>query len=289
MLKHLTYITLLWCTLTGNSQEKSLAWKITGNGLEKPSYLYGTMHTQDKRVFKFKQSVMDAFKSTEVYVMEINADLSDQFALMGLMMMEGDTSLNDLLTKNQYDSVARYFKDSLGQPITMFNNMLPMLTAQMIEMKDLGTEEEMALDLYFSKLAKEQGKKVKGLETAEEQIKALNAMSYREQAEALYESVKGKYEGKTDATMDQLLELYLLGDLEGMLSLVKDDSLGDEELQKTFEEHLLLKRNRVMTGRMLPIIKEQSAFIAVGAAHLGGDFGIISMLRQLGFTVEPLK
>lgn len=279
---------LLLLSVTILGQEKSLSWKISGNGLMEPSYLYGTMHTQDKRVFEFKEGVMQAFKTVDVYVMEVVVDLADQFKLMGLMMMKGDTTLKDLLTKGQYDSVSNYFKDSLGQSLVMMQGMLPMLTAQLIELKDLGSEQELALDLYFSKLAEEQGKEVKGLETAEEQIKALNALSYEDQANALYEAVRGKYEGEVDHTLDQLLAAYLQGDLEKMLDLMKEDPLGDEEAQAIFEEHLLLKRNRVMVGRLIPMITDQSAFIAVGAAHLGGKQGIIAMLRQLGYTVEVL-
>lgn len=273
----------------GQTTQKSLAWKIFGNGLTQPSYLYGTMHTQDKRAFSFQEGVMEAFEKSDVYVMEVNMGIADQFALMGMMMMDGDTSLSDLLTKNQYDTVALYFKDSLGQSLSLFNGMLPILTAQTIELKDLGQEQELPLDMYFAELAKDKGKDVKGLETAEEQIKALNSISYEDQATALYESVIKRYKGEKDNVMEKLVSLYVQGDLEGMLSLATEESMGSEKGQKDFENNLLLKRNRVMTQRMLKIINKESAFVAVGAAHLGGEEGIISMLRILGYTVEPLS
>lgn len=290
MMRRLVAYLLSIVSLTSIAQttQKSLAWKISGNGLEKESYLYGTMHTQDKRVFEFKTGVLEAHKKADVYVMEVNMGIADQFAIMGMMVMDGDTTLEDLLSKSQYDSISKFFKDSVGQSLSLFNSMMPILTAQTIDLKDLGSDEELALDLYFAELAKDQGKEVIGLETAEEQIKALKAVSYKDQAESLYESVKNKYEGKVDNTIDDMVDLYVNGDLEGMLAMTHEDGLSTEKAQADFENSLILKRNRVMTQRLVKVIKEQSAFIAVGAAHLGGKNGIITMLRIMGYTVEPL-
>lgn len=271
------------------TSQKSLAWTITGNGLEKTSYLYGTMHTQDKRVFDFKPSVLEAHKSADVYVMEVNMDLADQFAILGMMIMKGDTTLEDLLTEAQYDTVEAYFSDSLGQSLALFNNMIPILTAQTIDLQNLGTEQDLALDLHFAELAKDQGKEVKGLESVEEQIEALNAVAYKDQATALYETVQDKYTGEKDNTIERMVNLYVEGDLEGMLTFMEEEAMSSEEAQAEFENSLILKRNRVMTQRLEKIIIKESAFIAVGAAHLGGKFGIITMLRQLGYTVEPLQ
>jgi uncharacterized protein YbaP (TraB family) len=291
MKKTLSYLigTLIVLTGIGQTSQKSLAWKISGNGLEKPSYLYGTMHTQDKRVFDFQEGVLEAHKASDVYVMEVNMDLADQFAIMGMMMMDGDTTLESLLTPAQYDSVAQFFEDSVGQSLALFNSMMPILTAQTIEFMNLGHEEKLALDLHFADLATAQGKEVIGLETAEEQVQALKAISYQDQADALYELVRDKYDGVEDNMLEDLVDLYVQGDLEGMLALTAEESMSSEEAQLEFENSLILKRNRVMTQRMEKIIKEQSAFVAVGAAHLGGENGIITMLRILGYTVEPLK
>lgn len=289
MQKILTYIlSLVTLSSIAQTTQKSLAWKISGNGLSEASYLYGTMHTQDQRAFDFKKGVLEAHKKADVYVMEVNMDLADQFSIMGMMVMDGDTTLEDLLSKTQYDSVAKFFEDSVGQSLSLFNSMMPILTAQTIDLMDLGTDQDLALDLYLAELAKKQGKEIKGLETAEEQINALKAVSYRDQAESLYESVKNKYEGKVDHTIDDMVELYVQGDLEGMLALTHEEPLSSEKAQADFENNLILKRNRVMTQRLVKIIKENSAFIAVGAAHLGGQNGIITMLRIMGYTVEPL-
>lgn len=290
MFRSISYFIGLFAVVSVSAQttQKSLAWKITGNGLKETSYLYGTMHTQDQRVFNFKDGVLEAHKEAEVYVMEVDMGLMDQFSVMGMMIMEGDTTLKELLTKSQYDSVFNYFNDSLGQPLTLFNTMMPIFTAQIIELQDLGSDQEMALDLYFADLAKDQGKVVIGLETAEEQMNALKAVSNKDQAAFLYELVKSKYEGTEDNTMKDLVELYVQGDLEGMLSITSQESMSSSKAQEDFENNLIVKRNRIMTSRMIKIIHKQSAFAAVGAAHLGGRDGIITLLRDQGYIVEPL-
>lgn len=289
-MKNLITLLLIVSAFSSLAQttQKSLAWRISGNGLTEDSYLYGTMHTQDQRAFDFKKGVLNALEEVDVFVMEVNMGLADQFAVMGMMVMDDGLTLEDLLSKKEYDSVALFFKDSLGQSLALFNNMMPIITAQAIELGSLGTDQELALDLYFAELAKEQGKEVLGLETAEEQIKALKSMSYKDQAESLYQMVKDRYEGKVDNTLNDMVDLYVKGDLEGMLEMASEETLNSEEAQAAFENNLILKRNRTMTQRLVKIIHDQSAFIAVGAAHLGGENGIITMLRIMGYTVEPL-
>lgn len=289
-MKNLITLLLIVSSLSSVAQttQKSLAWRISGNGLTEDSYLYGTMHTQDQRAFDFKKGVLKSLEEVDVFVMEVNMGVADQFAVMGMMVMDDGLTLEDLLPKTQYDSVALFFKDSLGQSLALFNNMMPIITAQAIELGSLGKDQELALDLYFAELAKEQGKEVLGLETAEEQIKALKSMSYKDQAESLYRMVKDKYEGKVDNTINDMVDLYVKGDLEGMLEMASEEPLNSEEAQTAFENNLILKRNRTMTQRLVKIIHVQSAFIAVGAAHLGGENGIITMLRIMGYTVEPL-
>lgn len=290
MMRFIGLILALFVVLSGFSQttEKSLAWKISGNGLKQTSYLYGTMHTQDQRVFDFKPGVIDALNASDVYVMEVNMDIVDQFSIFTLMMMEGDTTLEELLTKKQYDSVATYFSDSLGQSLQLFGTMMPLMTAQVLQLKDLNSDQDLPLDLYFADLAKKDEKEVLGLETVEEQIKALKSVSNKDQAIYLYQMVKEKYEGNESASMKELVELYVKGDLEGMLELTTQESMTSEKADADFENNLIVKRNRIMTKRLTKIIKYRSAFIAVGAAHLGGKDGIITLLRELGYTVEPL-
>jgi hypothetical protein len=268
----------------GQTKEKSLFWEVSGNGLTTSSYLYGTMHVQDERVFDFKEGVLEALEASTTFAMELNMDSVNQMNVMNLMWMKDDISIKDLLSKKQYSFLDNYFKDSIGQPIFIFNRMLPIMTTQMIFASDMGNQKEEALDLYFAKIAKEQDKRLVGLESMEEQIGALDGIPYKYQAKMLYEAVLDKSNGVKDTSIDELFDAYISGDLELMLKLTNDEN-EDEKIKILFEELMIVNRNKTMVERALPLITTDKTFIAVGAAHLGGERGVIQLLRNQGYTV----
>ena len=271
--------------IVGYGQEKynSLFWEISGNGLKNNSYLYGTMHTQDERAFQFKEGVIDAFNQAEIYAMELNVDSVNQGALLSKLIMDSSYSLKTLLTADEYAVVSNFFKDSLGQPLFMFEKMQPLFTAQMVTLRDLEAQQTDALDIYFFKEAKKQKKQTIGLEKTIEQIDAFSAIPYELQAKGLVDAVTdyGK-EGTLD--MDDMIKYYAEGNLDKLLEMTTKDE-EDEELSKIFNDIFLVKRNYNMADRAEPYIKEGSTFIAVGAAHLPGEDGVIELLRRKGYKV----
>ena len=286
MKKHLIYLTFILFHLVGCGQEKynSLFWEISGNGLTKSSYLYGTMHTQDERVFQFKEGVMDAFNHAEIYAMELNMDSVDQVALLSKLIMDSTYSLKTLLTEDEYTIVSDFFRDSLGQALFMFEKMQPLFTAQMVTLRDLEAQQTDALDIYFFKEAKKQKKQTIGLEKTMEQIDAFSAIPYKLQAKGLVDAVRdyGK-EGELD--MDTMMKYYVEGNLDKLLEMTTEYAEEDEEMAKIFNDIFLIKRNYNMADRAEPFIKKGSTFIAVGAAHLPGEEGIIKLLRKKGYKV----
>ena len=87
----LTFV--LSITLIAQKEYKSLFWKIYGNGLTDTSYLYGTMHSKDTRIFQFKTGVIEAFNKSEVYAMELNIDSIDQSSLIQSLIMDSSYTL----------------------------------------------------------------------------------------------------------------------------------------------------------------------------------------------------
>ena len=285
MKKHIIYSSILLSQIVGCGQDKynSLFWEISGNGLTEHSYLYGTMHTQDERAFQFKEGVMDAFNHAEIYAMELNMDSVDQAALLSRLIMDSTYSLKTLLTADEYTVVSDFFKDSLGQALFIFERMQPLFTTQMVALRDLEAQQTDALDIYFFKEAKKQKKQTIGLEKTMEQIDAFSAVPYKLQAKELVDAVTdyGK-EGGLD--MDLMMKYYVEGNLDKLLEMTTEDE-EDEEMAKIFNDIFLVKRNYNMADRAEPYIKKGSTFIAVGAAHLPGEEGIITLLRKKGYKV----
>jgi len=291
-MKKIIYLILLIAGATqAQTTEKSLFWEISGNGLTEKSYLYGTMHVQDQRVFNFDKKVTETLLNCDAYVMELNLDSVNQAELMQQMLMKDDASLKTLLSKKKYKLVEQYFKDSLGMNIYMYQKMNPIITSQMVSLKDMSQEQEDALDIYFNKLAKENGIQTMGLEKMEDQIKALCSIPYKAQAEMLYEAVKDAYANNQDAEseMDKMLESYIAGDLEALIEMADNFSKKDKKAQEAFTKTMLNDRNITMANGIEKITKTKTAFIAVGAAHLGGENGVIQLLRDKGFTVVAQK
>ena len=285
MKKQLIYLTIFLFQLTAIGQDKcnSLFWEISGNGLKESSFLYGTMHTQDDRVFQFKEGVMDAFNHAEIYAMELNIDSVDQAALLSKLIMDSTHSLKTLLTEDEYTIVSDFFRDSLGQPLFMFEKTQPLFTTQMVSLRDLEAQQADALDIYFFKEAKKQKKQTIGLEKTIEQIDAFSSISYELQAEGLVDAVKN-YGKDDELDMDAMMKYYVEGNLDKLLEMTTDPR-ENAEMAKIFNDVFLVKRNYNMAERAEPFIKKGSTFIAVGAAHLPGEYGVIELLRKKGYKV----
>jgi uncharacterized protein YbaP (TraB family) len=272
---------------TDTENGKALFWRISGNDLKADSYLYGTMHVQDQRVFNFSDEVYTALNGVDIYTMEINMDSINQFAMAAQMMMENGAKLSDYLTGEDYELVDRFFTDSLGTPLATFETFLPMMTAQMVSLKSLNLDQAEALDVHFASRAKENGKRIRGLEKAQDQIDALKSLPIESQVEMLVKSVKDEIAGETKAEMDEMIDKYVEGDLEGMLELTDESNEEDTLMAMVFNEKLLVRRNIKMAYGIGVILENNTSFIAVGAAHLGGRMGVIQLLRDKGYTVEP--
>lgn len=244
------------------------------------------MHVQDERVFNFKPQVLVALENSETLALELNMDSINPFSLMQELVMDSSRVLKDLYTTEQYDTIVRFFQDSIHLNLVLFERMMPFFIEQLISTKDLGEEEADALDMYLFKTAKEKGKIIIGLETIDEQIATFKSIPLYIQSKSLLESVRN-YGKDTEFDMEKLMQWYTEGNLDSLAN-ISNDYYTDPEAQKLFEEKFIISRNINMIERLIPLLKKGSVFVAVGAAHLPGKDGIIELLRSKGYTVEPL-
>ena len=270
---------------SANAQYNSLLWKISGNGLQQPSFLYGTMHTSDARVFAFSDSVMPFFSSAKAYAMELDPKEAFNLSLISKLMMGKNYSLQKMIPEHEYHVLDSVVKKQIGFSVSLFDNVAPVFTmtileASAMELNDSEKKENKeVLDLYFYKQAKKKKKKIIGIETVDEQLSALNSMSYEEQADLLVKEIDEFEQNKTEGV--DVVKFYLQQNLD---SLAANDA--DAQMPEKFYKALITDRNERMANRIADFIKEQSTFIAVGALHLPMEKGVINLLRKKGFTVE---
>ncbi len=263
-------------------KEKALLWKISGKQLKSPSYLYGTYHLLCPDDLKLSDKVKDAVKASSKVYLELDFDDPEMMQKMQAnMIMEGDASINNLLPDSTFQKASKSFLTTTGISLEMLSKMKPILLSVMLYpslMKcELASPEQL-----FSAMAAEQNKSVEGLETVEEQMKVMDQIPYAEQAQMLVDYLL-EPEKFSKETLD-ILKLYKEGDLAALEKSMNDPN----QSYSKYLEGMLLQRNR----NWIPIIIKQSTenpiFIAVGAGHLAGEEGVISLLRKQGYTVSPL-
>ncbi|QHI38852.1 hypothetical protein IMCC3317_42520 [Kordia antarctica] len=261
--------------------EKSLLWKISGKGLQKPSYLYGTIHlTCD---YNFTDKLKKAFDETDRLVLEI--DMSDpklQSEMMKLIFMEDGITIQSLLNEEDYKTLADFFKEQVGLDLKLFNTMKPLAITSTITSKMAVCDNGVAYDMEFMKVAKAQNEKIIGLETIADQMKVFDDIPYEDQLKDLVKMAKeGMEESKKG--FDEMTRYYNAEDLDGLLKVTLDQGL-----EADFQENLVDQRNRNWIPLIEKITAEAPTFIGVGALHLPGEQGVINLLRKQGYVVTPV-
>lgn len=266
-------------------EEKSLLWKISGRTLPADSYLYGTIHLIGKKDYFLLPSVENAIGKVKSMVFEIDLTAMDDISqLMPLMMqgfMRNDTTLSMLYNAPEYEKVASYFND-MGLPFQILEKLKPMLLSS-LDPKGLGVNgsDLKSYEMELLSLAQNKNLEIKGLETIAFQMSIFDSIPYRVQAEMLLEQINQKDEGIS--MIDELADIYKKQDIQKMEEMLEDDAGMDQ-----YKDLLLYRRNKRWVAPMIEIMRIKPTFFAVGAGHLPGEKGVISLLRQAGFTVEPL-
>lgn len=268
----------------------SLLWKIDGNGLTSPSYLYGTIHLIDADSYYLPKGTLAAIDNTKKMVFEIDMnEMSDMGAMMGLMnkaFMNDNMTLKDLISEEDYKLVDAHFSE-LGLPLMMLERMKPMFLTVFasgdMDPTGLQSGSMKSYEMEFMEIAKSSDKPIAGLETIEFQMSVFDSIPYTAQAEMLVETIKS---GDTESSeFDQMIQMYKDQKINDMVSMISDE---DEQLSD-YEDILLNKRNEAWISGMKTMMNEMPVFFAVGAGHLAGQRGVINLLRKEGYKLTPLS
>lgn len=268
-------------TTTAIAQDNSLLYKIEGNGI-KTSHIFGTFHVLPKQDFILKDKVKNAFNSSELVVMEL--DMSDpnlQMEIMQVSMIPGDDVLQNHMTDEEYKILDEYFTSKMGMGMAQLNKMKPMVITSMVLMAHLG-QDMASYEGTLVTMANEKSKEIKGLETVEFQMGMFDSLSYKEQIESIMTMLNA--EGGIGAYFDKMLAVYKKENITALYNTM-DELMGyDKEMQ----EKLLDERNQNWIPKIKEFSKDQEVFYAVGAGHLGGEQGVVNLLRKAGYTVTPV-
>jgi len=261
-----------------NVYGQSLLWKITGNDLRAASYIYGTIHVKDKRVFEFNDSVLTTFEKCEALAIEVDLSTENILMLSQKMILPGDQTLKDLFTDEDYQVIKTVVEDISGLDISLFDKFKPVTLLSLVMNFQFANDVDVTVDEYFYRKAKELDKKIIGIETIDEQLEIMESIPY----EYIIDYLKNIDQVKED--IENIISLYQSAELENLLEIMQED-----KSMVMIKKDLLTDRNIKMAERIKRIIYEHPAFIALGAGHLPGKEGIINILKSQGFIIEPLK
>ena len=260
--------------------EKTLLWKIEGNGIQ-PSYLYGTIHLIGQGDFFFNQPTQDAFDKSEQVVLELDMDDPNmQMQMMTMASMKDGVTLDQLLSADDYKKADDFMKSNIGGGLEMFKAWQPMLLSGIFATKFIEGPPA-SYEGTFVQKSTATNKEIFGLETVEEQLNAIGGISYKDQAQMLMEVVNDFDAAKT--LFATLVDTYKKQDVTALQKMMVDQSGGVD-----FAAALLDGRNKNWIPKIGNFAKDKVTFFAVGSGHLGGQNGVIQLLRNAGYKVSPI-
>lgn len=266
------------------SSNAQLLWEITGNGIKNKSYLYGTIHVMPKDKFSLSPAIQHAFKNSSALALEVklNMSIAKQFKIAKMTFLPEGKTLKNYLSASDYSRIKLYCLDSVKMSESKFSKYIhlkPFFFSAVLAQEQMG--ETASYEIEFNKLAKKQHKKRLGLESIEFQLETVNKISIEDQAKMLM----SEFGANPSTQFDEMLSMYLNEDLNGLYKAVTEETNDIPE----FNQNFLVVRN----ANWIPVIEKQiakkSTFIAVGAAHLPGEKGVIHLLRAKGYQVTPVR
>lgn len=259
----------------------TLLWRISGNGLSKPSYLWGTLHLQDKRLFYFGDSLYRALETTDGYAMEVSPNEFMDSVLTGAMRAEEDklvegkrVTLNRKKLSKSADSLLR--SAGIKGNVATKKDLKKIRDRRMMKILQ-GGEMPTIMDAYLLGLARRLNKWTGGIEDVNDQLRLSDELGGELEPEAVLQPEEAyRY------SIEAMTKLYLSQDLMAI------DRFSNGAYSAKAKDAVLIHRNLKMAFRMDSLAHVRPMFFTVGAAHLPGDSGVISELQHRGFRVEPV-
>ncbi|MCO5230427.1 MAG: TraB/GumN family protein [Chitinophagales bacterium] len=266
--------------------DKTLLWQVSGNDLSSPSYLFGSIHVISAEDFEVGENVVKKLNQSKRLVIEMDLDNVNSLAVANASILPDNKTVKDYLNDEDYLTLETFFAEELGTPLSLFKTayarLKPFFLQQMIYVRYLGNNTS-SYEVELMDLIKEKNGEIAGLETLEEQLSFIDKMSSLEdQYQSLIKAIHEDDEQKK--FLDTLIMTYQSKDIQKLYEM----TISQEDF-KDITNTLLDQRNLNWIPKIESFMHKGTSFIAVGAGHLGGPIGLISLLRKEGYKVEPIS
>ncbi|NOU51132.1 TraB/GumN family protein [Pseudoalteromonas sp. JBTF-M23] len=264
-------------------------FQIEKNGIK--SYLFGTVHVGTADMSQLPQDVLQAIKSSELVVVEVNLEALSPNQIQDIsssyMLLPNGSKLPNVVSPNNYQQLKSYFSKA-GIDISHFHQHRPwavMVTLLQLEYQKLGFSEQYGIDKQVLAYSKKHNKSIVGLETLQQQLTMLSSLE--KQNNAMLEETF-KHLSDIDFYFVDLVNAWKTGDMKKLSQYYKL-SFDDSDYGKFSEQVMLINRNKQWLDTLSALLIKQPTFIAVGALHLPEQYGLVNLLQQAGFKVTKLN
>ena len=295
-----TFVVAVMASVTANAQ---LLYKISGNGLNTPSYIVGTYHLAPASYVDSIPGARVALETAEQVCGELSMDemssLEGTQKVMAAMMLPDGQSLKDVLSEEEFAKLDAFMADVMGVGLSnpmvgaQLGKMTPMAIATQLQLLQYmkmtpGFNPNALIDSYFQTEASKNGKPVIGFETMDFQISVLykGRSIERQKVQLMCMIDNREYELMM---MKTLTEAYFAQDIAKLLE-VTEEKLGNKcDSTPEEDEALIYGRNADWAEKMPAIMGDKSTLFVVGAAHLPGERGVLELLKKKRYAVEAVK
>jgi uncharacterized protein YbaP (TraB family) len=285
-MKKIVTLLLVLASLSGNAQiENSLLWKIEGNGLETPSYLFGTIHLITQKDFFITTATQRAFESCKTLALEVDLNMSKETKkeISKSALLPSGKVIDDYCTSEELNLIKSFMADTVkvsALKIKFYSRFKPIYLQSILIQEQL--KQSISYEKTFAKKAKKNKMNQVGLETITFQLKMMDTIPLDYQIKEMAKSIK---DGKANIRyFNELIATYKSQNIDKLHQLAIDDG----SVTSNFVDVLFNKRNTEWIPSIEGLVRKQPTFIAVGAGHLAGEKGVINLLRARGYTLTPI-
>ena len=284
--KALLFLLLFSCGGVSAAQENAedaLFWRISQDD-RFAGYILGTIHSEDPRVLDFSQSFIQQLLSCQVFAMEMVPDLQTLRRLGEFMHYSQPDKQKQLLGVERAENVMQALS-AYSVPDGWKSRM--KVWAVMMTLSVPPSETGLFMDLSISLRSEGAGLEVVGLETLEQQLSFLQDMPLDYQLVLLDNALRDYHQ--ISKTHKLMVDRYLDGGLSALWQLLEDQLAPlDTGIREYFVDRGIKERNRKMVKTLLPRLASKSVFVAIGSLHLHGEDGVLKLLQEQGYELQPL-
>ncbi|MCF8067719.1 MAG: TraB/GumN family protein [Desulfobacterales bacterium] len=267
--------------------DKHILWKVDSE--VNTVYILGSIHLMKPENYPLSAVIEDAFNKSDTLVLEVHMDSFNspevQRMMLGSSFYPEGMSLHKNLKEETYD-LAKAEASEMGLNIDNFDRFKPWAFAVSLltlKLQQMGFDQQYGIDNHFFRKAKEAGKDVIGLETAEFQVSLFADMSDEEQDRMLHQMLNDMNVLEED--MAEIVNFWEVGDAENLGTVLLESF---EAFPKLLDK-MIIARNNKWFGQIENYLSQDKTFIVVvGAGHLLGPEGVINLLEQKGYKISQL-